>query len=523
MKNSILRISVLLLACTAGNNGAYSQSPKFIWAEKAGGTGWELAHDITTDGSGHILVVGLFEGSATFDDTITLRSRGSFDIFVTKYDESGNSLWARGIGGSGSDLGGSVATDESGNVLVTGSFSGSANFGDTTLTVQGEHDTFIAKYDEDGNPLWVRSAGRPVGDSGNGIATDGFGNVVVVGNFQTAPYLDMFIAKYDTDGNMLWIEEVSRVTARGVDTDSFSHSFVVGEFESNDKYIACYDSHGNLLWELEKREPGTVTDIATDSSGNIFVCGYLAKQGGHVFVAKYDSSANKLWERQSSRGIEDPQVATGIAIDKSGNSIITGRFSDRIMFGSITLTSAGRNVPFDRDIFLASYDASGNFLWALRAGGTERDSGTGVAIGQSGHAIVAGFFQGTATFGPTSLTAFGQADIFLAKVDRGIITGLGSEVTSPKSFTLFQNYPNPFNPQTKIAFQIAESVQVRLAIYNLLGQEVITLVDEKRSPGEFVELWDGNDRSGKAVPSGVYVYRLQAGEFVEIKKMILLR
>lgn len=107
----------------------------------------------------------------------------------------------------------------------------------------------------------------------------------------------------------------------------------------------------------------------------------------------------------------------------------------------------------------------------------------------------------------------------------GILTGVqtaGPQFPIPNIYDLAQNYPNPFNPQTSISFEIPEPTKVRLTIYNLLGQEVITLVDEKRNPGQFVEIWHGQDRFGKSVPSGIYIYRLEAGEFVMSRKMILL-
>jgi hypothetical protein len=99
----------------------------------------------------------------------------------------------------------------------------------------------------------------------------------------------------------------------------------------------------------------------------------------------------------------------------------------------------------------------------------------------------------------------------------------GPELYTPSEFVLLNNYPNPFNPETRIAFQIPELTRVKLAIYNLHGQKVINLVDENRGPGKFVETWCGKDGFGRIVPSGVYVYHLEAGQFVASKKMLLLK
>ena len=86
-----------------------------------------------------------------------------------------------------------------------------------------------------------------------------------------------------------------------------------------------------------------------------------------------------------------------------------------------------------------------------------------------------------------------------------------------------QNYPNPFNPATTIHFALPRLSDVKLVIYNILGQRVITLVDEKLNPGEYDVVWNGNDGHGRAVSSGVYFYRIEAAEFVNSKKMLLLK
>jgi len=93
----------------------------------------------------------------------------------------------------------------------------------------------------------------------------------------------------------------------------------------------------------------------------------------------------------------------------------------------------------------------------------------------------------------------------------------------PAEFALGRNYPNPFNPETIIEFQLPISCRVALEIYNLLGQKVITLVSEEREAGFHTVRWDGTSEAGAVMPSGIYFYRLTAGDFSETKKMIMLR
>ena len=89
---------------------------------------------------------------------------------------------------------------------------------------------------------------------------------------------------------------------------------------------------------------------------------------------------------------------------------------------------------------------------------------------------------------------------------------------SPETFTLYPNYPNPFNPITTISFILPQPEQTALIIYNILGQEIIRLVDGKYDAGNHQVTWDASN-----VSSGIYFYRLQAGDFVETRKMVLLK
>jgi len=95
----------------------------------------------------------------------------------------------------------------------------------------------------------------------------------------------------------------------------------------------------------------------------------------------------------------------------------------------------------------------------------------------------------------------------------------------PKVFSLAQNAPNPFNPATTISYGVSEgnSVHVTLKVYNIRGTLVRTLVDEVREPGTYSVFWDGKDEKGRQVASGVFFYRMQAGDFVQTRKMVLLK
>ncbi len=111
---------------------------------------------------------------------------------------------------------------------------------------------------------------------------------------------------------------------------------------------------------------------------------------------------------------------------------------------------------------------------------------------------------------------------------RQALNGTGTTGTRPilpKAFTLGQNAPNPFNPSTTIRYTVPEGNQeyVTLKVYDLRGQLVRTLVDRFVESGAYSVIWDGTDETGRDVSSGVYFYRMKAGDFVQTRKMVLLK
>jgi hypothetical protein len=98
------------------------------------------------------------------------------------------------------------------------------------------------------------------------------------------------------------------------------------------------------------------------------------------------------------------------------------------------------------------------------------------------------------------------------------LTAIVQEGASPTAFSLSQNYPNPFNPSTTIEFALPHAGFATLKVYSILGEEVATLVSEQRDAGTFKTTWDAS-----GIPSGVYLYRLTAGEFVQTKRMMLIK
>ena len=101
--------------------------------------------------------------------------------------------------------------------------------------------------------------------------------------------------------------------------------------------------------------------------------------------------------------------------------------------------------------------------------------------------------------------------------------GIENRPTLPKTFAMSPNYPNPFNPSTTISYQVPRQSDVRIEIYNMLGQKIRALLNDHKDPGVYQMVWDGRNDAGVQVGSGVYLYRMIASDFVQTRKMILMK
>src|SRR5688572_21636884 len=158
IRNTSLILFLLL------HNLIQAQEPDWHWVNTAGGVEWDIATDVAIDNDGNNYVVGYFQNSSLAFGPYTITNHGlgiSQDLFVVKYDKSGQVLWAQGAGGPANDAAWSVAVDGTGNCYVTGYFqSDFAVFGTDTVhkdTVNNTSDIFLVKYSPQGNVLWALS------------------------------------------------------------------------------------------------------------------------------------------------------------------------------------------------------------------------------------------------------------------------------------------------------------------------------------------------------------------------------
>jgi len=335
----------------------YNTNGNKLWSKSPGGDdtkATDAATKIVLDGLGNIYVTGLFKSKITFDSTILLNER-STEIFLVKYDNNGNLIWAirpffsKKGGLDGLNYLHSIAVDNSGNVLATGVFySNTIAFGSTILTnnttgLMNGATIFLAKYDAKGNVIWAKSAGGKKSDFPYSVAVDASENVYIAGSFKSdiinidsttltkgnknPGHGNAFIAKYDKNGNVLW--------AKGVE----------GDLNDKEKSIIV-DISVNIfmtgLFSSKNLSFGSTT--LTNTKSNVF----------DAFLAKYDGNGNVLWAKNTGGVSND--VAETISLNASGNPYLylTGLFYGKsIMLGAITMKNTNCFSTASCNVFLA--------------------------------------------------------------------------------------------------------------------------------------------------------------------------
>jgi hypothetical protein len=439
-----------------------------IFPIQAGDVDLDVALDIARDSQDNLVIVGYYHDTISFEQT-SLTSAGAGDAFVAKYDKYGHLIWALSAGGPAEDQAHSVAIDSSDNIVVTGFFQGTAQFGTKSVTAAGSPDVFVAKLSPAGDVQWVKAAGGAGQDLGRGIAAAADGTIAVTGfssgtasfGGQTATSTnggpDMFVAKYTSTGDVLWVKtgggQTQGDSGEGVAVHSNGDIVVTGSFTDKatfsgvplsgyvtDVFVARYASTGQLLWVTPAGGSGqdTANDVALDASGNAYITGFFGGQqifgssalfgstmlsslGGNadVFVAKIDTAGQFVWAVGGGGAGWDE--ANAIALRKNGEIVISGHYRLVSGGGSNSLTFGTNKLSYNSSIdtiLVAKVSPTGQFTWATSAYGVGSAYGLGVAISSADAAFVTGGFEGMVNLGGKSLSVadYGYMDVYIWNV-----------------------------------------------------------------------------------------------------------
>lgn len=382
--------------------GSYSFSQNLL--TKASSTAIDEALDIETDNSGNSYITGFVGGQTNFG-TITTSSLGGQDIFVAKMDNAGNFIWIKTFGGSGAERGLDLALDNNGNVYLTGYFFGSATFGTINLTSNaGSRDLFVAKINgNNGNVIWANSAGGTDAETGHSVTCDNAGNVIVAGQFEGTITLG-------TDTYTTPLNTATNAPASGI-------------------LVIKYNSSGTLVWSQVGISDfnNKAVAIDNDASNNLYITGNFSddllidgvtitnQQLNVGYTAKLNANGDLSWFRKIVANTISP-----VDLKVNGSDLlVTGDFQgDLIYYGA---NSNETLVPiYTNNFFLIKTNTSSNFSWAKKVGSDNFLSVKALAINGSGEGFVTGSFECNLeeirpTLGTALWTGIGAKDIFVMK------------------------------------------------------------------------------------------------------------
>ncbi len=448
-------------------NSITAQAQSFHWVQNIGGSSSETGYGVSVDANSNVFATG-YTNSADCNfggGGGIIASKGGYDVYLAKYDPNGKNVWARNMGGNSTDFVYSNAVDRKGDVYVTGYYASTNadfNIGGTggLITPIGGQDAYLAKYDNDGRFLWIKSIGGIGNDQGWKVTTDTAGNVFVAGVFSSAvAYFnpigfgsvnqiggqDIFLVKYDQDGNYLWAKAMGGPGAdncTGASTDLAGNVYISGWFggsnidfnvggtggqvnntgtSGNDAYVAKYDGNGNFQWVRALGGTGNKTEqaysVGVDLQGNSYTVGWFSSNTNgfqpdgssstynstngsfDCFIVKYDPNGVFQWTK--TMGGTGDDYAYAVAADEVGNVYVTGGVTKNgatppppdFNIGGTGGTTA--NWLGDRDAYLAKYDVNGNFQWVKLMGGTNGDNGNSVAVSRTGNVFCTGYYWST--------------------------------------------------------------------------------------------------------------------------------
>jgi len=486
-----------------------------LWTRRYNGTGdsSDVAIDIAVDALGNAYVTG-----RSFGDTT------NWDYTTIKYNSAGDLEWVdrfSGIssipGGFTQDLARAIYVDGSGYSYVTGV---------STIDVNTSDDILTIKYSPAGAIEWANRYNGPLsgGDQANKIKVDGLGNVYVAGfvdAISTSGTRDFCTIKYNSAGLQEWLvrydgPDNKMDEARLLDLDGLGNIYVCGVSTSNttniDYLTVKYNPAGIEQWTarysystLAKED--RPRDMVVDAAGNCYITGMSrSDQNWAGFsTVKYSTTGTELWaNRYDPFHTEDPY---GIALDNLGNIYVSGESNG--------------------DMYTIGYNSLGSEL------GNSRFTNPGLS-----QEFVSDIVVDTSSAGSPKVYVSGSSENAVQDANYIVlkyssITGIEDETSAGlNSFYLMQNYPNPFNPSTKIRYSIPSSPlnfspsqgegqgvrSVQLKIFDVLGNKVATIVNEEQPAGSYEVEFNAAE-----LASGIYFYKLQAGSFVETKKMILIK
>ena len=419
------------------------------------------------------------------------------DVYFIKTDEYGDTLWTKTYGETGAVREVAYSMDkcnDSGYIICSYNMS--------------LDNLWLIKTNLEGDSIWTKT--YPVGTGYCIKRTNDNGYIITgVGVENEA---DIYLLKVDSVGNTLWLKTYDHDSfydeGRYVLQTSDSGFIIVGntEFPTMNEYniwLIKTNSKGDTLWT--KTYGGDLDDIAHSicetEDGGYFISGdYTLWDGGgasaqaHMWLLRTDANGDTIWTKKIIEGASADHAF-------SGKQTSDGGF----------IVSAARVNSIGSDIYIIKLDPQGNIQWSNSFGGTDDEKGYDIAETADMGYVITGY---------QAKDDYRDKNLSVLKVDSvGQLTAINGYTSAPvRLFKIFQNFPNPFNSSTQISFQLAYSGNVKIVVYNMLGQKIANIFDGKKPAGNYTIRYNAFGLS-----SGIYLYNIIVNGHSETRKMLYIK
>jgi hypothetical protein len=488
-----------------------------LWTRTKGGSNHDWAHSVQQTTDGGYIVAGATNSFGA----------GGYDFYLVKTNSVGATLWSRTYGGRGDDYGRFVQQTADGGYIVAGY---SDSFG------AGGYDFYLVKTDSLGNILWTGTYGGSVDEEGRSVQQTTDGGYIVAGCTRSfgAGLYDFYLVKTDPLGILEWDRtyggdsndralSVRQTTDGGYIVTGATASFGAG---NQDVYLVKTDPDGDSLWTRtyggSRRDRGSSVVQTAD--------------GGYIVAGLTQSFGAGGTDMYLVRIAPPPPTVTLTIVP--GDTVVA--HYEALCYHLIceNHTPDYLQLSFEVEVRLPGGQMYGPIFGPARFG----MFGNGVSEGDMYHVVprqaplghywlyaevyntqysaidsMAFTVTGNGELVDVSLP-LGEWETLLARIGDWDFLGTAAETGLPTQFALSHNHPNPFNASTAIEYQLPEASEVKLEVYNLIGEKVATLVDSKQEAGYRSVVWEASE-----VSSGLYFYRLTAGDFTETKRMMLVK
>ncbi|MDD5531028.1 MAG: T9SS type A sorting domain-containing protein [bacterium] len=486
----------LLVFLIIAGTDLFASAPDTLWTRTFGGTDTDLGYSVRQTSDSGFIIAGWTESFGA----------GRSDVYLIKTNSSGNTLWTKTYGGSNDDFSKSVLQTSDGGYVIVG---GTSSYGNA--------DAYLIKTDSSGDTLWTKTYGGTYWERGNSVqsTSSGIDGYIIVGETSSFGagiplYSNVYIVRTNLLGDTLWTKIYGGIYndyGCSIQQTRDKGFIIVGETfplgtNDGDIYLIRIDSLGDTLWT--KTFGGTSFDeshaVQQTMDGGFIVAGTTLSFGPgapnycDVYLIRTDSLGDTLWIKNFGGTKGD-----------MGESVLQTPDSGFIIAGATT--SFGVGTSTHSNIYLIKTNSSGDTLWTKSFGGDTTEFTSSIQQTFDGGFIIAGW---TTSFGE------GGDDIYLVRL--GKETGIEETSNLKTQNAKLEISQNPFIKSTIIKYQIPAISKVSLAIYDITGSCVKTLINEEKEAGSYSINLDA-----KELKTGVYFVKLTADTSKTTRKITVIR